>query len=275
MPTYAAALSYQLLLALFPFVIFLLALLGALGLPELFDQLLDQARLALPPDAYQLVVRVIGEIRGQPREGLLSVSILFSLWAASAGLRSISNALNVAYDVAETRSVWLRLPLSLIYTLGLAMVMIVATALLLLSPQASGWLVSRVRFGDNFLLWAWLRWPVVVALLLLTFAIIHKVAPIIDRPFRYVTSGSVVGVSTWIVASLGFSAYVDNFGNYGATYGSLGGMEVLLLYFFVSAAVLLFGAEINATIHPAVPPARAGRASAVETTVCEEPMRAT
>jgi uncharacterized BrkB/YihY/UPF0761 family membrane protein len=188
--------SCQLLLALFPFVIFLLALLGALGLPELFDQLLDQARPALPPDAYQLVVRVIGEIRGQPREGLLSVSILFSLWAASAELRSISNALNVAYDVAETRSV-------------------------------------------------------------------------------YVTPVSVVGVSTWIVASLGFSAYVDNFGIYGATYGSLGGMEVLLLYFFVSAAVLLFGAEINATIHPAVPPARAGRGSAVETTVCEEPMRAT
>jgi membrane protein len=99
--------------------------------------------------------------------------------------------------------------------------------------------------------WTWVRWPVVVLLLLLVVSLIYYLGPNIDQPFRYVTPGSISAIVVWIVASLLFSAYVDNFGNYGATYGSLGGMVVLLLYFFVSAMVLLLGAEINAAIHPA------------------------
>ena len=91
----------------------------------------------------------------------------------------------------------------------------------------------------------------VVLLLLLTISLIYYLGPNIDQPFRYVTPGSVSAVVVWILASVGFSVYVENFGNYGATYGSLGGMIVLLLYFFVSSAVLLLGAEINAAIHPA------------------------
>jgi membrane protein len=88
-------------------------------------------------------------------------------------------------------------------------------------------------------------------LLLLTIAVVYKVAPNIDQPFKFITPGAGIAVLTWILASLGFSYYVGNFANYGATYGSLGGIIILLLYFFISAAVLLFGAEINATILPA------------------------
>ena len=252
MTTYAAALSYHLTLALFPFIIFMLTLLGALGLSEFFDRLLHQAQAALPPDAYELLARVIGEIRGQPREGLLSVSILFALWAASTGMRSVMNALNVAYDVAESRPAWKRYPLSILYTIGLVVVVIAAAAFRLIGPWAAQ------RFADQLglttavaTLWTWLRWPVVVLLLLLTVALIYYLGPNIEQPFRYVTPGSVSAVVVWILATIGFSVYVENFGNYGATYGSLGGMVVLLLYFFVSAAVLLLGAEINAVIHPA------------------------
>ena len=255
MVTYAAALSYHLTLALFPFVIFLLTLLGALGLSEFFDRLLQQTQAALPPDAYDLLARVIGEIRGQPREGLLSVSIIFALWAASAGMRSVMNALNVAYDVEETRPAWKRYPLSILYTVGLVAVVIAAAVFRLVGP----WAVQRFanQLGLTTVvttLWTWLRWPVVVLLLLLTIALIYYLGPNIDQPFRYVTPGSVGAVVVWIVASLGFSIYVENFGNYGATYGSLGGMVVLLLYFFVSAVVLLLGAEINAVIHPGYGP---------------------
>ena len=252
MVTYAAALSYHLMLALFPFVIFMLTLLGALGLSEFFDRLLHQAQAALPPDAYELLARVIGEIRGQPREGLLSVSIIFALWAASTGMRSVMNALNVAYDVKETRPAWKRYPLSILYTIGLVAVVIATAAFRLIGP----WAVQRFanQLGLTTVvttLWTWLRWPVVALLLLLTIALIYYLGPNIDQPFRYVTPGSICAVIVWIVASLLFSVYVENFGNYGATYGSLGGMVVLLLYFFVSAAVLLLGAEINAAIHPA------------------------
>ena len=252
MVTYAAALSYHLTLALFPFIIFLLTLLGALGLSDFFDRVLTQAQPALPPDAYELLARVIGEIRGQPREGLLSFSILFALWAASTGMRSVMNALNVAYAVEETRPAWKRYPLSILYTIGLVAVVIAVAVFRLVGPWAAQRFVTQLGLTTALAkVWNWLHWPVVVLLLLLVVALIYYLGPNIDQPFRYVTPGSVCAVVVWIVASLLFSAYVESFGNYGATYGSLGGMVVLLLYFFVSAAVLLLGAEINAAIHPA------------------------
>jgi membrane protein len=252
MMTYAAALAYRILLAIFPFIIFLLTLLGALRLSNFFDLLLGQARIALPGAAFQLLEQVIGEIRGQPRGGLLSFSILFALWAASTAVRSIMNALNAAYDVEESRPAWKLYPLSLLYTSGLAILLIAAAAFMLLGPNAMEWLAGRAGLSEVVArLWTFLRWPVAILLLLLTVAIIYKVAPNIDQPFKFVTPGAVIAVLTWILASLGFSYYVGNFANYGATYGSLGGIVILLLYFFISAAVLLFGAEINATILPA------------------------
>jgi len=252
MVTYAAALSYHLLLALFPFIIFLLTLLGGLGLSDFFDRILRQARTALPPDGFLLLEQVVSEIRGQPREGLLSVSIILALWAASAGMRAVMNAINVAYAVTETRPPWKRFLLSLVYTIGLAILVVAAAGLMLVGPQAADWLADRFGVAARMAgLWAWLRWPVIIMLLLLTVALIYYFAPTIAQPFRYITPGSISAVMVWILASFGFSYYVDNFGVYGATYGSLGGMVVLLLYFFVAAAVLLLGAEINATIHPA------------------------
>ena len=251
MMTYAAALAYRILLALFPFIIFLLTLLGALGLSNFFDWLLIQAQIALPADAFQLVEQVIGEIRGQPRGGVLSVSILFALWAASTAVRSIMNSLNVAYDVPETRPAWKLYPLSLVYTIGLAVLLIAAAGFMLLGPTAMQWLAGKIGLSQVVAtFWIWLRWPVAVLLLLLTVAIIYKVAPNIDQPFKFLTPGAAIAVLTWILASLAFSYYVGNFANYGATYGSLGGIIILLFYFFISAAVLLFGAEINATILP-------------------------
>ena len=203
MVTYAAALSYHLTLALFPFIIFMLTLLGALGLSEFFDRLLTQAQAALPPDAYELLARVIGEIRGQPREGLLSVSILFALWAASTGMRSVMNALNVAYDVEETRPAWKRYPLSILYTIGLVAVVIAAAAFRLIGPWAAQRFANRLGLTTAVAtLWTWLRWPVVVLLLLLMVALIYYLGPNIDQPFRYVTPGSISAVVVWIVASL-------------------------------------------------------------------------
>jgi membrane protein len=280
MPTYAAALSFHLLLALFPFIIFLLTLLGSVGLAAFFDRLLNQARAALPPDAYQILEQVVGEIRNRPGQGLLSVSIVLALWAASAGMRSITNALNRAYDVDETRPLWQRYPLSVLYTVGLAALVLLSGAARLAGPQV----VERFtnRFGITGLvatLWTWLRWPAVVALLLLVIALIYYLGPNVEQPFRYVTPGSVTAVIVWIVASAGFSAYIERFGDYGATYGSLGGMIVLLLYFFVSGAVLLFGAEINAAIHPAERTRTGTLPGTVlpiieELGICEEPRQA-
>ncbi len=250
MTTYAAALAYQTLFSLFPFALFLVALLGFLQIPGFFDWLLDQARAVLPEQAMGVVEQVIGQIRGQSSGGLLSLGIIIALWAASSGVRMLTSALNAAYDVAEDRPAWKRYPLSIFYTIVLAIVIILAVGLMLVGPQVMEWLADQIGLGALFVtLWAWLRLPVAILLLMVVVALVYYLLPNVDQPFRFITPGSVLAVVVWIAASFGFSFYVSNFASYSATYGSLGAVIVLLLYFFISAAVLLFGAEVNAQIY--------------------------
>jgi membrane protein len=250
MTTYAAALAYQTLFSLFPFVLFLVALLGFLQIPAFFDWLLDQARTVLPEQAMGIVEQVIGQIRGQSSGGLLSLGIIIALWAASSAVRMLMNALNAAYDVAEDRPAWKRYLLSIFYTIVLAVVIILAVGLMLVGPQVMEWLADQIGLGPLFVtLWAWLRLPVAILLLMVVVALVYYLFPNVDQPFRFITPGSVLAVVVWIAASFGFSFYVSNFASYSATYGSLGAVIVLLLYFFVSAAVLLFGAEVNAQVY--------------------------
>jgi membrane protein len=250
MTTHAAALSYHALLALFPFFIFLIALLGFLQIPGFFDQILEQARTALPQDAYQRLRDVTTEIQNQQSGGLLSFGILGAIWAAASGIRSLMKAFNTAYDAEETRPIWKIYLLSILYTVGLAVLVIAAVAVMLLGPQAMEWLADQIGLGGAFVtIWTWLRWPLAVILLTLVAAIVYYVSPNVEQPFTLITPGSVIAVIVWILASIGFSIYVSNFGNYNATYGSLGGVIVMLFYFFISAAVLLLGAEINAEVH--------------------------
>ena len=248
MLTQASALAYQALFSLFPFILFLVALLSFLHLPNFFDWLRSQTEVLLPLQATDQVNRVIGELQ-QPRGGLLSVGMALALWAASAGVRSIMNALNVAYEVAESRPLWKRYGLSLLYTIGLAALLILAAGLMILGPQVIQWLAHQIGLEPLVvILWTWLRWPVAIVLLMLAVAIVYSMAPTIEQPFRFITPGSTLAVLVWIAASLGFGYYVQHLADYNAMYGSLGAIIILLFYFFLSAAVLFFGAEVNAVI---------------------------
>jgi membrane protein len=250
MPTYSAALAYGALFALFPFLIFLIALLGFLNIPEFFDWLLEQGQTALPADAFGMLEDVVTQIQGQARGGLLSVGIVTAIWGASGGVRSVMNAMNVAFDVEETRPMWKRYLLSILYTIGIAALLVVGAGLMLTGPQVLESVAGEVGLSDLFVtLWTWLRWPVLVVLLMLVAALMYYAAPNVDQPFALITPGAVVAVIIWVIASVGFSVYVSNFANYGSTYGSLGSMIILLLFFYVSSAVLLLGAEINAELH--------------------------
>jgi membrane protein len=176
--------------------------------------------------------------------------VIAAIWAASSGVRSLMNALNVAYDVEETRPAWKLYPLSVFYTIGMAVLLIAATALMLLGPDTFEWLADQAGMGDLAVtVWAILRFPVLVAILVVVCAVVYYAGPNVDQPFRLISPGAVVAVVVWLVASFGFSIYVSNFGNYNATYGSLGGVVVLLLYFYLSSAVLLLGAELNAELY--------------------------
>jgi membrane protein len=250
MPTYAAALSYQVFLSLFPFVLFFVALLGFLQIPDFFDWLMDQARTIVPDQAIGQVEQIVAQIRDQASGELLSFAVVIALWASSAAVRMTMHALNVAYDVEEERPAWKRYPLSIVYTVFLAVLVIIAVGLMLVGPQVIEWLAGQVGLGTLFItLWAWLRFPVAILLLMVFVALVYYMFPNTDQPFRFITPGAVLAVIVWVAASFGFSYYVSNFANYSATYGSLGAVIVLLLYIFISAAVLLFGAEVNAEIY--------------------------
>ena len=248
MPTHAAALSYRLLFSLFPFLIFLTTLLGFLGLPQFFDWMREQASYLLPAQAMDQVNTVLRELQA-PQGGLMSVAIAVSVWSASVGIVGTMNALNVAYEVKERRPAWKRILVSILYTLALALMLITAAAAMLSGPALLTWIAHYVGLDALFIaVWAWLRWGVAILLLLLVVALVYWAAPNVKQPFRVITPGAVLAVSAWVCASVAFGYYVQNFASYNKTYGSMGAVIVLLFYFFLSAAVMLFGAEVNAVL---------------------------
>jgi membrane protein len=248
MSTYAAALAFQLLFSLFPFMLFLIAVVGFLHIPQFFDWIREQAALFLPGQALTMVNEVVDQLQ-ERKAGLLSFGILLALWTASAAVRSLMVAMNSAYDVPEGRPAWKRIPLSVLYTLGVVMMLLLAAALMVIGPQVADWIGTQIGVGDFVVtLWTWLRWPLVVILMMLAVATIYYFTPDVEQSFRFITPGSVTAVLVWLLASVGFGIYVQNFSNYDATYGSVGAIIVLLMYFYISAAVLLFGAELNAVI---------------------------
>ena len=252
MMTYAAALAYQIFFSLFPFVIFLLALLSFLRIPEFFDTLLNQAATILPGAAMGLLERVVGEIQGRAAGGLLSFGIVFTVFIASAAVRAAMHAFNIAYDVEQERPFWWQYPFSILYTLLFAVLVIAAVALMVLGPRVAEWFAGFIGLGEVFVaLWTYLRWPMAVLLLVVVVALINYLFPNVNQRFRFITPGAVLSVVVWIVASLGFSLYMSTLGegSYTATYGSIGAIIVMLLYFYITAAVLLLGAEVNAEIH--------------------------
>jgi membrane protein len=246
--TYAAALAYQILFSLFPFFLFLVALVSTLHIPNFIQWLRQQAEMVIPQQGMDQVNNVLDSLQ-QPQGGLLSIGAIVALWTASAGARAAMNALNAAYGVKEGRPTWKVYLLSLLYTLAVAALLLGSAALLLIGPQAMEWIAHQIGFEQFFVtLWAWLRWPVAFALLSLSVAVIYYSAPDAQQQFRFITPGAILAVIVWILASLAFDYYVSHFGNYNAMYGSVGAIIILLLYFYISSAVLLFGAEINAVI---------------------------
>jgi len=248
MSTYASALAYQMLFSLFPFLLFLIALIGFLHLPDFFSWMRLQSALVLPPQALDQVNPVIDQLQ-QSKGGLLSVGIVVALWTASAGVRLTMSAMNAAYDVVEERPAWKRIPMSILYTIGLAGMLLAVAALMVTGPQVMGWLAAQIGLEELIVtLWTILRWPLIVILLMVAVAVIYYVMPDVKQEFRFITPGSMLAVVVWIIASLGFAYYVKTFADYNAMYGSIGAIIVLLLYFYISSAVLLLGAEMNAVI---------------------------
>lgn len=250
--TYAAALAYYFLFALFPFLIFLTALLGFLHLPGFMDQLTGSLAQVLPGDAMKLVQEQLDALTSQPRGGLLSFGILAALWTSSSAIVAIADGLNHAYNVEEGRPFWKLRGLAILLTIGLSVFLIGSIVLLMFGPQIGGWIAGYVGLGGAFqIAWNILRWPVILFLVVTAVAAIYYFTPDVDQSWKWISPGSIFAVLLWLIASLGFSYYVNNFGGYDATYGSIGAIIVLLTWMYVSGLVILIGGEINAEIENA------------------------
>lgn len=253
MLTHASALAFQALFSIFPFVLFLLALLGFLQLNSFVEWLQGTALSVLPREAAGIVNDVVSGLQRQD-VGLLSFGVVAALWTASAAVRVIMHATNRAFAVKERRPAWKLYPLSILYTVALAAMLILAALMLNLGSAGMEWIARQVGLESTLVaLWAWLRWPTAFVLLILAGSLIYWAAPNCKQDFRLITPGAILAISVWVLATLGFKYYVTNFANYNAMYGSIGAIIALLFYFFISAAVLLFGAEVNAVIQRTAP----------------------
>jgi membrane protein len=245
----AAQLSYYFLLALFPLLLFLINVLGYLAQEgTLFrDKLLVYLAALMPRSAFALVRATVDEIGVSSGTGKLSFGLLAALWAASTGMGAISDTLNTAYNVKETRQWWRVRLISVCLTIALAILILAALAIVLVGGTIGEALAARYGFGSLFTtVWTIIQWPIALVFVLTTFNLIYNFAPDIAPHARsWITPGAFVGVGLWLLVSFGFRVYLGFFDSYSVTYGSLGAVIVLMLWFYLSGVAILIGGEVN------------------------------
>ena len=255
MLTHAAALSFYFLLALFPLMLFLITILGffAESGTELRSQLLVTLSKVVPYSASTLIYTTVDEI-GQNADGSkLSFGILTALWIASSGMGAISEALNAMYGVKESRSWWKVRLASVGLTIALAVLIISALLLILYGGEFGGAITNYFNQTRDFeTFWIIAQVPVVLVFVLLTFAMIYYFAPnLYDQKWYWITPGSIIGILLWLFVSLLFRIYLRYFDSYSVTYGALGAVIVLMLWFYLTGVAILIGGKINAEIEGA------------------------
>lgn len=252
--TWAAALAYSWMFALFPLVIFLLTLLAFL--PVNTDRMVQEVNRmisgGLPGEASKLLTDQVPGILKAQRGGLLTVGALLTLWAASGGMAMTMSALNRCYDIVEDQPFYVARPKAILMTLMVLVLLLVVLAVLpvgglvLAWAEKQGWLEEwglsvAGRVGLDVL-----RWAVAVGVMFLVVGLIYYLGPRVKQGFRFVTPGGAVCVLGWIVLGYGFKLYITRFGgSYGETYGTVGGAVILLLFLYLCSLMLLVGAEIN------------------------------
>jgi membrane protein len=248
----AAGLSYYFAFALAPTLLFLTTLLGLLPTPDLMPQLMSYADRVLPRDAASLLDRTLASVVSGASRSLLSLSVLAALVGASSGMLSIMKALSVAYGIEDNRPWWRRRLVSIVLTLGFSLFVLTAMLLLVFGERTGEAIGEWVGLGPAATrAWQLLQWPVGACLGLLGLTLVYHLAPAAVRTWSLITPGSTFALVSWLSMSLGLRFYVNNFGSYNATYGSIGGVILLMLWLYWSGVALLVGAELDSAIEHA------------------------
>ena len=251
----AAILGFFFMLALFPLLICLTALLGlfAQGGTELRDNLFSYLARVAPRSAYTLIYDTVNEVTEGSSGGKLTFGLLASVWAASNGMLAVIDTLNAAYHVREARPWWKARLIAAALTLALGVLIISALVLVLYGGNIAEALSGVFGLGGAFIAaWGILQWFFVLAFVLLAFGLIYYFAPNLhEQNFCWVLPGMIVGVTLWLAGSLGFRLYLLYFNTYNAAYGSMGAVIILMLWCYLTGAAILVGGEVNSEVERA------------------------
>ncbi len=254
----ASQLAYYFFLALFPALLCLLAVASFFPLKDFSGDIVRMVQPFAPGEVIGIIRQQLAKIAEGQHGGLLTIGLLGALWSSSSAMVAVVGAMNRAYDIDEGRAWWKVRLISIGLTVALAIFIVIAFGLILAGPQLANFLGAHFGFGAVFV-WTWkiVQWPVAFFLVVVGLGLVYYFAPDAEQAWVWITPGSFVATFLWLLGSLGFRFYAVNFGHYEATYGAIGGVILLLLWFYLSGLVIVIGAEMNAEIEHASPWAKA------------------
>lgn len=251
----AAQLAYYFFLSIFPGLILLMSIFGILASAgsQMRTSMLQYMQTAMPPMAFHLVNRVITETTQASGTGKLTFGLVFALWSAAYAMSAPQDTLNAVYNVKEGRPFWKRNGIALALTIVCSLLLVVALAIILYGGNVVNLVARHAGLGPVITIaWKCVQWAIASFFLVLVFALIYYWAPDVEQKrWEWLTPGSVIGIATWLIASIGLRIYLHFFNTYSATYGVLGAAIILLTWFYVSGVMVLIGAEVNAEIENA------------------------
>ena len=250
----AAQQAYYFFFALFPALLALISIASFFPIENLTGEINTMLQRVAPEDVTGIITDQIQKIGQTSAGGILTLAFFFTLWSSSSAVVAMCSTLNAAYDITEGRPWWKVRLTAIGVTIGLAVFILVSMTLVVAGPALAEKIADVMRLGPVFT-WSWkiLQWPVVFVLVATAVALVYYFAPDAEQDWTWITPGSILATLLWVVASLAFRFYVTNFTSYNETYGAIGGVMVLLLWFYVSGIALLVGAELNAEIEHASP----------------------
>ncbi|MEC5425983.1 YihY/virulence factor BrkB family protein [Virgibacillus sp. C22-A2] len=247
-PVLAAAQAYYYLLSIVPLLIVCFAIIPYLNINP--NDAITFIENVLPSEMASIFEENIVSLVETPRGGLLTVGIIGALWSSSAGINAFIKSTNEAYGVAETRNFLVVRLVALGLTIGMIAALVIAILLPVFGNVILGLIESITGIsGSMLILFQLLRWTVSIIVLTALLIMLYRFAPDKKLPVKHIIPGALVASILWQIVSLGFSFYVSNFGNYSATYGSLGGIIILMIWFFLTGLILMTGAVVNVLYH--------------------------
>ncbi|GIP40340.1 hypothetical protein J31TS4_36200 [Paenibacillus sp. J31TS4] len=246
-PAMGAMLTYYLILSIFPFLIFLVSLVGFVSMDA--DSFVHTLTAYLPQSSAETVTKFVAQIQEDKSRTLLSIGMIATIWSASSGIMALIKSLNKAYDEEETRPFWKVRGVSILATLALALVILSSFGMLVFGQVIGEKVFALFPIPGVFeQLWNVLQFVLPLLVILGVFLLLYRYAPNLHLRFKEVLPGALFATVSWAVFSIGFSFYVNNFGNYTKTYGSIGGIIVFLTWLYLSSTIIVLGGEINATL---------------------------